>query len=278
MRLPRWAWWLIAAFVVVIAVGSWAYYGYQCDCHCYAQKEYSERWGWPCQLIGNPNNFLTFIGLVGVFLGFLFVSGQMAQTDEAIKLAKDANLQTEKSVNAFIESERGTIRIRDGSFGYDTEKKSHYAYFTLENVGRTIATLESIRRTYIVYHTNDGVRTYTDKVNAKALELHHVLRPGDLFTVGTYPLSSGVIRSQTMGGIPTEVPRELMGGFKEGSCLMVTYGVVFYTSFDLRYGMTETLQHKPGNTVGLDGVGFHEFALGPRKPLSLDGGESPRVT
>lgn len=109
MRLPRWAWWLILAVLVVLAVAAWTGYNYYCHCHCYAQKEYSERWGWPCQLVGNPANMLTLFGVIGVGLGFLFISGQMAQTDQAIKLASDANEHTKQSVDAYVGAERGMV-------------------------------------------------------------------------------------------------------------------------------------------------------------------------
>lgn len=64
--------------------------------------------------MGNPNNFLTLLGLVGVGLGFLFVSGQMAQTDKAIGLANDANEHTKRSVDAYVGAERGMMYY-DGS-------------------------------------------------------------------------------------------------------------------------------------------------------------------
>lgn len=110
MRFPKWTWLAIAALLALGARWAFWYYDKHCDCHCLGQKEYSERWGFTCKVIGEPASAIALLGIVGVVVGFMLISGQMSQTDESIQLSRKANKAAKKSAKAAKRANKETVK------------------------------------------------------------------------------------------------------------------------------------------------------------------------
>lgn len=149
MRIPKWVWLSIPIALIHFALWAWWHYDTYCDCHCYGQQEYSERWGWTCKLIGEPASFLTVLGLIGVAIGFLFIKGQMAQSDDSIRLSELANqvasraAEAAESANKLAQANLDTYMVGEsGRFVFEhavlvLEDDTYWVHFRFKNAGRS---------------------------------------------------------------------------------------------------------------------------------------------
>lgn len=116
---------ILLVLMAILAMIGFDYYDGVCDCHCDYQAFHRENWGLLCRLIGEPAGI---IGLASVFMGafgFVLISGQMTQANEAIRLSEEANRvardasraakrsarQAKRSVDAYMANERGRLSL-----------------------------------------------------------------------------------------------------------------------------------------------------------------------
>ena len=98
-------------------------------------------------MVGEPGNLFTLFGFAGVVVGFLFISGQMAQTDAAnqaanrsAKAAEAANAQTRRSVDRQIDVSRGRMVYLTSTISPDKRR----AYYAFKNIGPSTIIIKSM--------------------------------------------------------------------------------------------------------------------------------------
>ena len=167
---------------------------------------------------------------------------------EAYQLAIDGLAETKKSVSAYIESERGVIRMRDCILMTDQNNTSQI-FLTLENVGSGIATLERVEVGYQVMKNVLGHPSEDNKFTTVS-DLRHLMRPGEVATLGGSYREGDLSRTMNLVGFDPDVPTEV-GELYNGSenALAASYRITYYTPYKLRYEVTEI--------VVIDAEGYH---------------------
>jgi hypothetical protein len=124
--------------LLLFAVFQIAFYTQCCTGQCQGKWDNNEVCGWFCRFSADASAVFTFYGTAGVIIGFVFLYDQIKQGKKGLKL-------TERTLQSYIDTERGRLTIRDCSVGledgYDedgpTGERVYFVSYTFENVGRT---------------------------------------------------------------------------------------------------------------------------------------------
>lgn len=200
--------------------------------------------------VAEPGSFWTAIAsLVGI--------GVIAVVLDQLDASREATLQATRSADAYIESERGVIRIPDGEWVQD-DTGVNFVY-TIENFGKGLATILSVEIAFELLHLDSKRPLGLSEVNMELFDgvkfhLKHELKPDDVLITGNYKVNLLKIdRKININGLHVPIEAQMWrkyagGGYFLAAKSRVTYRTLYGYIYDMRDCMLI-------NT--LKGFGFH---------------------
>jgi hypothetical protein len=175
----------------------------------------------------------------------------MRKTLEETKVATG---HTKRSVDNYIDNERGIIRMVDArSRTYSDGVK--LIYFTVGNVGNGLATVEQID---VGYELLPNIKTKSSPAIKRHVtsRMRGVVQSGKVMTCGGSYREGTIERREDPLGFNPEVPDEISKGFRgSGKLIAARYRIIYYTVFGIRYEVVET--------IVFDGDGEYHFEDSP---------------
>lgn len=216
-----------------LAAALWLGVAYQYGCVCQAQPEGDciQTCGWWCCLLRDHNAVITAFGIFIGVAGFWFISIQIEQGQKGLKQAK-------RSVDAFIEVERGRLSFLGGGFDDPPQRVS----FKFKNTGKGRVRLSAM-----------GIR-FVDSDNAPpvfgkpsiSVSSNDSIAPDDIVD-STTPLSGMTMASSFNVG---NLPKAIRDRIASGKAVFVQVFVQYRPELGNRqYEVRHTYNYIPGDGI-----------------------------